>query len=312
MRVQLSLLSILMGSGFAMVSGLACDRQDDREARSIQCGAAGFRSLPGDDCPCEPGLRSLTGDCVPDDGSTGDSGDSDECRADGSNCGDSGADTNADTDECRRADGSPCDTSADTGADTNADTGEPPPPASCGYRTQTQGGWGSACNGQNPGCLRDAHFGEVFPEGLYIGCGALTANLTNSLAVELALPTGGKPRALYPTEAVGYDGVGDPQVKTVLFGQVVALSLSVGFDGLPGDNDIDPLLPLSALQIADPDSLCVGMLVHEVLTQANYALGGCPSQLSVATATDCLTAINESFVDGGDTCSALFGPPPAL
>lgn len=300
MRVQLCVLSILT------VSGLACDRPAELAARSIQCGDAGLRSLPGADCPCEPGLRSLTGDCVPEDDDTGeadDTGDSDDCGADGSNCDDSGA-TTTDDDECGR-DGSNCD-----GGDGH--TGEPPPPASCGYRTQTQGGWGTSCSGGNPGCFRDAHFDEAFPEGLYVGCGVLTANLTNSLAVEQALPSGGKPRALEPVEAVAYDGVGDPQVKTVLFGQVVALSLSVGFDQLADYDDVDQPLALGALEIADPASLCFGMLVSEVLTHANYALGGCPSQLSVAAANECVTAINESYVDGGDSCSALFAPPPAL
>lgn len=274
MRTQLWLLSILT------VSGLGCDRLADPQARSVQCGDASFRSLPGEDCPCEPGLRSLTGDCAPEHDDTGEADDSGDCLADGSGC-----------------DGE--------------DSGEQPP-AACGYRTQTQGGWGTHCNGGDPGCYRDAHFHATFPEGLYIGCGVLTANLTNSLAIEQALPTGGKPRALEPAEAVGYDGIGDPKVKTVLFGQVVALSLSVGFDPLDDYDDGDQPLALGDLEIADPASACFGMLVSEVLTHANYALGGCPSQLSASTANDCLTAINESFDNGGDRCSALFAPPPAL
>lgn len=298
MRVPLWLLSILM------VPGLACDRQDDPEAQSVQCGADGLRALPGEDCPCEPGLRSLAGDCVPDDDepdAPGEPDDTDECMAGDSNCGDSGAELidDGDTDECRH-DGSNCDSGEDT------------PPASCGYRTQTQSGWGSACSGGNLGCFRDAHFKASFLEGLYVGCGVLTANLTTSLAVELALPTSGKPRALLPAEASGYDGTGDPQVKTVLFGQVVALSLSVAFDQLADYDDLDQLLPLGDLQIADPGSPCAGMLVHEVLTQANYALGGCPSGLSAVAVNDCLAAINGSFLDGGDSCSPLFAPPPAL
>src|SRR5690606_28942134 len=135
-------------------------------------------------------------------------------------------------------DGSNC------GADDGADSGEePPPPAACGYRTHTQGGWGTTCNGQNPGCFRDAHFEGSFPEGLYVGCGVLTANLTDSLAVERALPSGGKPRALLPGEAVALDGVDDPKIGTVLFGQVVALSLSVAFDQLPGYDALDQPLP---------------------------------------------------------------------
>lgn len=302
MRVQ---LCGLLSSFICFGPVLGCDRPDaGGEARSVQCDAAGFRALKAD-CVCEPGLKLVAGDCVPeDDATTGldtDAGE-DPCRPDGSGCDDT---TGASEDPCRR-DGSRCD---DTGADPED---PPPPPASCGYRTQTQGGWGSACSGQNPGCFRDAHFDAAFPEGLYVGCGVLTANLLSSLAVEQALPTGGQPRALLPAEAVAYDGVDDPKVKTVLFGQVVALSLSVAFDKLAGYDDVDQVLPLADLEIADPASPCTGMFVHEVLTQANYALGGCPSQLSVAAANDCVTAINESFVDGGDHCSAFFAPPPPL
>lgn len=263
MRVQLSLLSILM------VQGLACDYQDeDLKTRLVQCGAEG--------------LRSLSGDCVPDDRDPGEP--SDECERDGTNCG-------------------------DDGDDGGADGGEQP--ASCGYRTHTQEGWGSSCIGQSPGCYRDAHFEESFPEGLYVGCGVLTANLTNSLAVQLALPASGKPRALLPTEAVGFDGVGDLLVTTELFGQVAALSLSVAFDQLPDYDDLDQPISLANLLIADPGSLCAGMFVYEVLEQANYALGGCPSQLSAAAANDCVAAINASYV-GGDSCSDYFAAPPWL
>src|SRR5262249_20373263 len=37
------------------------------------------------------------------------------------------------------------------------------------FETFTQGGWGAICHGGNPGCLRDAHFDEVFPDGLVLG-----------------------------------------------------------------------------------------------------------------------------------------------
>ena len=234
------------------------------------------------ECGAE-GFRALSGDCIPDDKDPGDPDDDpDECGRDGTNCDD----------------------------DDGADGGEEP--ATCGYRTQTQDGWGSTCKGQSPGCYRDAHFKESFPEGLYVGCGVLTANLTNSVAVELALPASGKPRALQPAEAGGFDGVGDPQVTTELFGQVVALSLSVTFDQLPGYDDLDQPITLANLLIADQGSLCAGMFVYEVLEQANYALGGCPSQLSAAAANDCVTAINASYADGDDSCSDFFAPPPRL
>jgi hypothetical protein len=176
----------------------------------------------------------------------------------------------------------------------------------CDYRTQTQGGWGAKCNGDNPGCFRDAHFAEVFPTGLQIGCGTLTATLKNSKAVEKGLPSGGKPRKLLPSEAGQYDGVGDPDPKTVLFGQATALSLNVHFDAVPEFNPLATPVPLAQLVIADPSSPCAGMTVAQVLAEVNDVLGGCPSSLTASQANACATLINQSFVDGGESCSPDF------
>lgn len=176
------------------------------------------------------------------------------------------------------------------------------------YETYTQSQWGSVCSGDNAGCLRNKHFMQVFPEGLIVGCGVLTANLVTSAAVEKALPTAGSPRALFPAEAVAYDGVGDPKVGTSLFGQVVALGLNVGFDEYAFAPD--PKVPLESLVISDPFSPCYAMTVGEVLTEANLALGGCESSLDPATANACALAINHAFA-GGVTCSPLFRAPTA-
>jgi hypothetical protein len=176
----------------------------------------------------------------------------------------------------------------------------------CDYRTQTQGGWGAACNGGNPGCFRDAHFKEVFPTGLQIGCGDLKATLKNSKAVEKALPAGGPPRMLYPSETGQYDGYGDPNPKTVLFSQTVALSLNLYFDSVPEYNPLSTPMPLGQLRIADPSSPCDGWSVAKVLAQANAALGGCDPLLSASQINACATMINESFVDGGESCNADF------
>ena len=37
------------------------------------------------------------------------------------------------------------------------------------FRSQTMGGWGSNCNGNNPGCYRDANFDSAFPDGVTLG-----------------------------------------------------------------------------------------------------------------------------------------------
>ena len=60
------------------------------------------------------------------------------------------------------------------------------------FRSQTQGGWGSACSGENPGCYRDSHFLEAFPEGLTLGCGdGALWTFTHPAAVEAFLPNAG-------------------------------------------------------------------------------------------------------------------------
>ncbi|MBZ5708838.1 hypothetical protein [Nannocystis pusilla] len=181
----------------------------------------------------------------------------------------------------------------------------------CGYRTQTQGGWGSICDGDNAGCYRDAHFDAAFPDGLAVGCGDLHATLLSSAAVERALPAEGAPRALLPGEAVAYDGSdADPTVGTVLFGQVVALSLSVAFDAFDDFKQVDTPVPLADLVIADPESPCAGMSVGEVLVAANAALGGCPAALSASELSDCAAKINQAYVDGkAEVCSGTLEIP---
>ncbi len=186
-------------------------------------------------------------------------------------------------------------------------------PAPCGYRTQTQSQWGALCYGGNTGCLRDQHFMSVFPEGLIVGCGVLTANLISSAAVEKALPTAGIPRALLPSEAVAYDGDGDPKVATSFFGHVVALTLNVGFDeDVPGFSQAADTR-LADLVIGDPASPCTGMSVGELLTEANLALGGCAAKHTPQVLNDCAAAVNKAYADavisGGTTCSPVFRTP---
>ena len=203
----------------------------------------------------------------------------------------------------------PGDDSSDSGNDSGGDaTGEQPAPTEvCGYRTELQGSWGSVCAKDPLDKLRDAHFAALFPEGLYIGCGAYTGNLLTSAAVAAALPSAGEPRALLATEAVAYDGAGDPQVGTRLFGEVVALSLNLAFADLPAFNKAAPAAAFGDLQIADPDSPCVGMTVQQVLDEANLALGGCLAALSPAQVDECVAAINASFDDNDGKCPGKGG-----
>jgi hypothetical protein len=181
----------------------------------------------------------------------------------------------------------------------------------CGYRTESQSSWGAGCKGKQAGCFRDEHFSAVFAEGLYVGCGQYTANLLSSEAVEAALPTFGTPRALLASEAVAYDGVDDPEVKTSLFGEVVALTLNLEFDAVPEFHKSTLAVPLADLVLAEP-SACAGLTVAQVLDEANLALAGCPAAFTPAELDDCVEEINASFTGtkGKKTvCSDLYEVP---
>ncbi|MFC1805448.1 hypothetical protein ACFL09_00520 [Planctomycetota bacterium] len=174
------------------------------------------------------------------------------------------------------------------------------------FRTQTQGGWGTVAHGNNPGAYRDTNFQGAFPNGLVIGCaGGQTATFTCSLAVQDFLPAGGPPGVLL-------DDYVDP-VQTeagVLAGQVVALTLNVGFDFFDPNFGASPAL-LRDQVIIDPASPCVGWTVKQVLALANMMLGGCPAPagLTLSQINECVSKINENYVDG-TTDNGYLGPQP--
>jgi hypothetical protein len=161
----------------------------------------------------------------------------------------------------------------------------------CEFRTQTQGGWGTEAHGNNPGAYRDAKFAECFPEGLVVGCiGAVT--LTTSTAVQAFLPQGGKPMSLDMNYIDPVENI------NVLAGQVTALTLNVGFDICDEDFSENGDANLNDLVVVDEDSLCFGMTVEEVLTKANEILGNCGNAITASEINECVSAINENFVDG--------------
>ena len=173
------------------------------------------------------------------------------------------------------------------------------------FRTQTQGGWGNAANGNNPGVYRDGNFTTAFPSDLVIGeSNGYNATFTTSLAVQNFLPQGGN-------STIFVENYVDPTTTNagVFAGQVTALSLSVGFDecSLAGDcaefaplqEDRDPsTTSLAELVVVDADSDCVGMSVGDILDEANLAISGQSSSLVINQLNECVSSINENFVDG--------------
>ena len=183
-----------------------------------------------------------------------------------------------------------------------------PPPATIqpgDFRTQTQGGWGTTCKGTNPGCYRDANFDACFSSDLVVGNTAgYTATFQDSGAIEGFLPQGSTAASLFQNHV-------DPTSTEagVLGGQVVALTLSVGFDRCDADFGAS-LYELRHLVVCDATSACNGMTVQMVLNAANTVLAGLPSSFSPSEINACVSSINENFVDGTQVGTYLCLPVP--
>ena len=178
-----------------------------------------------------------------------------------------------------------------------------------GFRTQTQGGWGSVAKGDNPGVYRDENFDDAFPNGLTIGnidfdnalcistignVGDYYAHFTSSKAIEKFLPAKGTPAVFSQSHT-------DPSDTEagILAGQVVALTLNVDFDIYDDDFSVNEG-KLVDFYANEAGSLCGEMSVGEVLKEANLILSGLPGEFdfSPSEINECVTEINEKFVDG--------------
>ncbi len=171
----------------------------------------------------------------------------------------------------------------------DCDKDEPPVEEPCELRTQTQGGWGSPANGNNPGAYRNEYFGEAFPNGLVIGCDR-TLTLTSAAAVDAFLPSGTTARMLNVGSMV------DPGTtyKNVLAGQLVALMLSVGFDMNDPDFGSGGLLIDAVINTG----MFQGWTVGDLIDEANSFIGGCGSAYTASQLNSALSMVNENFVDG--------------
>ncbi len=164
-------------------------------------------------------------------------------------------------------------------------------PAICdleGFRTQTQGGWGSP-NNSGPGRIRELYFSTVFPNGLTIGSGSNTAKFTTSTAIKDFLPAGGTAGTLTGNQI-------NPLTTTagILAGQLVAATINVYFSaaGVLGTNPQE----LGRLVIATGDFY--GKTVYELLDIANAVISGASNAYTPAQLNEALTSLNENFDDG--------------
>ena len=163
------------------------------------------------------------------------------------------------------------------------------------FQTFTQGGWGSTAQGDNPGVYRDANFAAAFPSGAVIGLpdSNFSATFTDATAVENFLPSGSTPTPFIQDHV-------DPTATEAgaLAGQVLALTLNVGFD-LFDSNFAPSVSNLNDYTINDLSVSCDGMTAQKVLAEANTILGGLTSSFSPSEINECATWINEKFDDGG-------------
>lgn len=171
-----------------------------------------------------------------------------------------------------------------------------------GFKTYTQGGWGSPSN-STPGGIRDAYFNAVFPSGAEMG-GNFTASFTSALAVKNFLPQGG-------TAAAFNANYSNPTSTSagVLGGQVMALLLNVKYDeaGYLGTN------PLKLKDLVITTGTFAGKTVSEFLAIANTKIGGGSSPYTFSQINDAATSINENFDNGTVNQNFLTCPttPPA-
>jgi hypothetical protein len=165
------------------------------------------------------------------------------------------------------------------------------PPQDCGQlRTQTPGGWGAEPHGQNPGTYLHMNFDAAFPNDLTIGCtGGYTITMTTAQAITDLLPTGGQ-AAVLKASAI------DPtDVKNVLVGHLIALTLSLRFDM------VDPSFGPAGIHLGDmviSSGAFAGKTVNQFMVIANNVIGGCSTAYSISDINATASLINENYVDG--------------
>lgn len=158
------------------------------------------------------------------------------------------------------------------------------------FKTFTIGGWGTVCNGGNPGCYRDANFSAAFPSGITIGCGENTLTFTSSQAVEDFLPSGGTPSVLSGALVDPADAI-----SNTLASQILAVALAAGFDAYDADFSASTT-GFGSLPILSGSH--AGMTVAQFLQLANEVIGGCSSEYTPSQINETATAINENFDNG--------------
>jgi uncharacterized protein YlzI (FlbEa/FlbD family) len=162
------------------------------------------------------------------------------------------------------------------------------------FCSQSMGGWGTSCNGNNPGCLRDNYWNEVIGENLTVGIG-YNITFTAPQFVETFLPDGGSSSVL--TQSY----VNPTSLGNTFASQVIALKLNVLFS----DANIGlstPNLEVSIGELYVIKGKFKDLTVYELLELAEKVLGGDSVLLndysaSISDLNNAVDAVNNNFVD---------------
>jgi hypothetical protein len=163
---------------------------------------------------------------------------------------------------------------------------------SCGlFTTYTQGGWGAAPHGNNPGAILKQYFSLVFPTGsVSIGSGSKVLTFNSALAIQNFLPAGGTPGTLSASAT-------NPTSSSagVFAGQLLAATLSLDFS-----NAGITRFGLASQKVKS--GVLAGYTVTQVLALANQVIAGnyvgMPAGLTVSGLSDVLNSINNNYDNG--------------
>jgi len=173
-----------------------------------------------------------------------------------------------------------------------------------GFKTFTQGGWGSTPSGSNPGTFLNNNFAANFPAPTYltIGCTNML-QLTSASAVRAFLPNGTTPAVLPSGTRINPTKT---NFSNVFAGQLVALALNLRFD-----NNIasfgSSTTNLKDLVIASGPF--IGKTVQFLFDEANKKIGGCTAfNATLSQYTTAIDNVNRNYDNGTNNQSFLVCP----
>jgi Secretion system C-terminal sorting domain/SprB repeat len=173
-----------------------------------------------------------------------------------------------------------------------------------GFKTFTQGGWGSTPTGNNPGTFLNNNFAANFPAPTYLTIGCTNKlQLTSASAVRAFLPNGTTPYVLPAGTLVNKTKT---NYSNVFAGQLVALALNLRFDtniASFGSSTTN----LKDLVIASGPF--IGKTVQFLFDEANKKIGGCAAfNATLSQYTTAIDNVNRNYDNGTNSQSFLVCP----